>query len=121
MAHQEHSYVGGAHEQPVAPGVYQEHEHPSERVYITVGAILAVITAVEVFIYYVEAVEDFLVPMLLVLSTAKFVAVVGYFMHLKFDDRRFTWIFGFGLAVALGVFLGTAALFIANTFNLTVW
>ena len=121
MAQHEHSYVGGAHENPVAPGVYQEHEHPGERTYVTVAIVLAIITAIEVFIYYVEAVEDILVPMLLILSAAKFVAVVGYFMHLKFDDRRFTWIFGFGLGVAVACFLGTAAMFIANAFNLTIW
>ena len=114
MAHQEHGYVGGGHENPVAPGVYQEHEHPGERTYIMVALILAIVTAVEVAIYYVEALEDVLVPALLILSAAKFVAVVGYFMHLKFDDRRFRWIFVFGLAVAVACYVGTGAMFVYN-------
>ena len=121
MAHHEPAHApahGHGHETPVAPGVYQEHAHPTESVYIRIGTILAVITAIEVFIYYVEAIEDVLVPLLIVLSTAKFLAVVGYFMHLKFDDRRFAWIFGFGLSVALATFLGTAAMFVYNGFDL---
>ena len=34
-----------------------------------------------------------MVSILLTLSFAKFVLVVGYFMHLKFDDVRFTALF----------------------------
>ena len=117
MAHHEHDYVGGGHENPVAPGVYQEHEHPGERTYVTVALILAAVTAVEVAIYYIEALEDILVPALLILSAAKFVAVVGYFMHLKFDDRRFRWIFVFGLIVAAACYLGTAAMFLYHTWD----
>ena len=117
MAEQEHGYVGGGHENPDAPGVYQEHEHPGERTYVTVAIILALVTALEVAIYYIEAVGDALVPMLLVLSAAKFAAVVGYFMHLKFDDRRFRWIFVFGLGVAAACYIGTAGMFLYNTWD----
>jgi heme/copper-type cytochrome/quinol oxidase subunit 4 len=101
-----------AHGTAVAHGAYEEHAHPGERTYVLVALILAIVTAVEVAIYYIEAVEDILVPTLLLLSAGKFVAVVGYFMHLKFDDRRFRWIFIFGLAVALACYLGAAAMFI---------
>ncbi|CAA9545409.1 MAG: hypothetical protein AVDCRST_MAG73-2364 [uncultured Thermomicrobiales bacterium] len=95
------------------------HEgHPDDRTYITVAAILAVVTAIEVAIYYVEAIEDFLVPILIVLSVGKFVAVVGYFMHLKFDDRRFTWIFVAGLLISISVFIGAAAMFGADDYSL---
>ena len=122
MAHHEPAHAPGhgaehGHDGRVARGVYEEHAHPAENVYIRVGIILAIITAIEVAIYYIEAIEDVLVPVLIVLSAAKFVAVVGYFMHLKFDDRRFTWIFGFGLAVAVATFVGTAAMFIYNEFD----
>jgi cytochrome c oxidase subunit 4 len=81
------------------------HEHPTERIYIKVAIILSIITAVEVFIYYIEAFESILVPALVILSAAKFVTVIGYFMHLKFDDRRLSWIFGGGLALAVAVFV----------------
>ena len=114
MVEREHSYVGGGHENPVAPGVHEEHEHPGERTYVIVAIILAAVTAVEVTIYYIEAIEDILVPALLLLSAGKFAAVVAYFMHLKFDDRRFRWIFIFGLSVAAACYIGTAAMFIYN-------
>jgi cytochrome c oxidase subunit 4 len=87
---------------------------------VLVALILAVVTAVEVAIYYIEAVEDILVPTLLILSAGKFAAVVGYFMHLKFDDRRFRWIFIFGLAVALACYLGTAAMFIFHEWDVPI-
>ncbi len=83
------------------------HSHPGERVYIKIAAILATITALEVAIYYWETVRDFLVPMLIVLSTIKFVMVVGYFMHLKFDDKRLAWIFAGGMGLALAIYIGT--------------
>lgn len=86
-------------------------EHPGERTYINVAIILTIVTAVEVAIYYIEGLRDFLVPMLIVLSVAKFVAVVGYFMHLKFDNRLFRWIFVLGLLVTASVVMALLAMF----------
>ena len=92
-----------------------EHEsaHPGERKYIEIAAILAAITIVEVVIYYIDWVHDkgLLVPVLLTLSAVKFATVVGYFMHLKFDDRRLTWIFASGLVVAFSIIMALYALF----------
>ena len=73
--------------------------HPGPVEYIKIGSILAVITAVEVGIYYVEAIEDALVPILIVLSALKFSLVVMWFMHLKFDSRVFSWLLAGGLAL----------------------
>jgi cytochrome c oxidase subunit 4 len=86
------------------------HEHPGEREYIRIAIILAIITGIEVLIYYIEAFEGILVPALVALSTIKFVMVVGYFMHLKFDDKRLAWIFASGMALALSIYIGTWAL-----------
>jgi cytochrome c oxidase subunit 4 len=86
------------------------HEHPGEREYIRIAIILAIITGIEVLIYYLDAFNDILVPCLVVLSTIKFVMVVGYFMHLKFDDKRLAWIFASGMALALSIYIGTWAL-----------
>lgn len=85
---------------------HDAHAHPTERDYIKIAAILAIITLLEVVIYYVEAVENILVPMLIILSTIKFTMVVSYFMHLKFDDKRLTMIFLMGMVFALGTFIG---------------
>jgi cytochrome c oxidase subunit IV len=110
---------GGHGPGPAMPGtkpgtdhlVDHHEEHPGPRTYVEVAIILAIITAVEVAVYYISAVRGFLVPMLLVMSIAKFLAVVGYFMHLKFDDRRFRWIFGAGLAISLSVVVALIVMF----------
>ena len=76
-----------------------QQAHPGPLEYIKIGLILAVITAVEVGIYYIEAIEDALVPILIALSALKFCLVVMWFMHLKFDNRLFAWLLVGGLAL----------------------
>lgn len=85
------------------------HEHPTEKVYIKVAIILSMVTAIEVIIYYIDALSGILVPALLILSGFKFMVVVGYFMHLKFDDKRLTWVFVSGLALAVVIFIAVFA------------
>jgi cytochrome c oxidase subunit 4 len=78
--------------------------HPEARQYVTIAIILAIITAIEVAVYYVTAVKDLLIPMLLVMSVIKFALVVLWFMHLRFDSRIFRRFFLIGLVLALLVF-----------------
>lgn len=80
------------------------HEHPSPRKYVNIAIILSIVTAVEVAVYYIEAVESFLVPMLAVMAFAKFVLVVAYFMHLRFDSRIFRRFFVTGVLLAFAIF-----------------
>jgi cytochrome c oxidase subunit 4 len=82
-----------------------EQAHPGPMEYVQIGAILAVVTAIEVAIYYVDALADVLVPILIVLSAAKFGLVVLWFMHLKFDSRLFSWMFVGGIALASTLFV----------------
>ena len=91
-----------------------EHAHPGSRTYIVVALILSVITAVEVAVYYIPALLPLIFPILLVLSAIKFVMVVGWFMHLKFDHVSFTWYFGGGLGLALSIVLALIVLQIAT-------
>ncbi len=74
-----------------------EHEHPGVMQYVLIAAILAIITAIEVATFYIESLESALVYILIPLSVLKFVIVVGYYMHLKFDSKLFTWLFGTGM------------------------
>jgi cytochrome c oxidase subunit 4 len=74
--------------------------HASPAFYWGIGGILTVITAVEVAIFYIPALEGVLVPLLLALSAAKFVLVVMFFMHLKFDSKIFSGVFLAGLVLA---------------------
>lgn len=81
------------------------HAHPSEMVYIKVALVLVAITAIEVAIWYIQWFHDSgaLIPTLAVLSIVKFVTVVGYYMHLKFDDARYRYTFICGLVLAASI------------------
>jgi cytochrome c oxidase subunit 4 len=79
--------------------------HPTPAEYIQIGVILAVITAVEVALYYVDAAPEAINPLLILLSVLKFALVVLWFMHLRFDSRLFTVLFTGGLLLAASVFI----------------
>ncbi len=88
-----------------------ERPHPTPLTYIKVGAVLAIITAVEVWLVYQPALRDILIAPLLLLSGLKFALVVLFFMHLKFDSRLLSALFSGGLILALSVALALMALF----------
>jgi cytochrome c oxidase subunit IV len=83
---------------------HPQHIHPSDRKYIKIAIILAVLTAIEVGVYYIEMDDRALIAILMPLMIAKFAIVAGYFMHLKFDSPLFTKLFVAGLAFAVGVY-----------------
>lgn len=74
--------------------------HPTPATFVKVGAVLAVITAVEFLILYVRGMSALVVTILAVLSAAKFFLVAAYFMHLRFDPRILTAIFAVGVTLA---------------------
>lgn len=81
---------------------HDEHGHGHGwKFYTVVGVILTIITAVEVAIFYVPALESILVPTLLILSAAKFAIVVMFYMHLKSDHNLFSFMFLAGLLLAV--------------------
>ncbi len=82
-----------------------EETHPSALEYVQIGVILAIITAVEVGLYYLDLDFTLLVTLLLMLSVVKFGMVVLWFMHLKFDASLFAILFAGGLALTFGVFI----------------
>ena len=91
--------------------------HPSEWQYVKIAIFLAIVTAIEVALYYVaenETVASVQTPVLLVLAAVKFGVVAMYFMHLKFDNRLFRRLFVTGLITAVFVYvvyLGTLGFF----------
>jgi cytochrome c oxidase subunit IV len=90
----------------------ETHAHGSPpRFYLTIGVILAVITAVEVAITLVGIERIILVPLLLVLSFAKGSCVVMFFMHLRGDARIFQFLFIVPLTIATSMILVFLALF----------
>ena len=88
-----------------------EHQHGmSNAGYIRIAIILAAITGLEVSTYYVDFGVLFL-PALLIMMGIKFVMVVSYFMHLKFDNKVFSFLFYAGLVLAVGVYAAFLATF----------
>jgi len=90
------------------------HDHPSDSRYIVIALILAIVTAAEVVASYIDLGWAFL-PALLGMMAFKFIVVVRLFMHLKFDNRVFSWLFFTGLILALFVYL--VALFTFRFFD----
>lgn len=85
--------------------------HPGWKTYVAVGAILTVITAIEVAIFYIPALASVITPVLLTLSGAKFIIVVLFYMHLKFDSPLFGRVFFAPLFLAVLVVIGMVILF----------
>jgi cytochrome c oxidase subunit 4 len=79
-----------------------------------VAAVLAVITAVEIAVFYITVLARVLAPTLIVLSIAKFALVVMFFMHLRFDHRVFRWLFVGPLVLAVSIVLVLMALFLTG-------
>ena len=97
---------------PTTPGdPVKEHAHPGAAEYLRIAAILGVITAIEVAVFYIPAMAQWLVPTLLVLSAIKFVLVVMFYMHLKFDHPTFSWLFVLGLTIAAAIIMSLMLLF----------
>lgn len=89
-----------------------EHPHPSSSVYLKVATVLAVVTAIEVAVYYVlESTPHLLAAALLALSATKFGLVAAFYMHLKFDSKLYTALFSGGLLVAGSIAIAFMALF----------
>ena len=89
----------------------EHQQHPSTGTYITIAAVLTVITLVEVGVFYVPALESVLAPILLTLSAAKFLLVVMFYMHLKGDHPLFTVMLTVPLVIAVGVAIALMILF----------
>jgi cytochrome c oxidase subunit 4 len=79
--------------------------HPSPKEYVRIGVILAVLTALEVAVAYTDVPHAILIPTLFLLAIVKFALVVLWFMHLKFDDRRYARFFMIGLSGAAILYL----------------
>lgn len=86
--------------------------HGTPAFYTLIGAILSVITIVEVWAFSWVELGKWLVPLMLVLSLGKFILVVAFFMHLRFDRKYYSWVFG--ACMLLGVAMFIAILLLIN-------
>ena len=80
-------------------------EHPSAKEYIRIGLILGALTALEVWLSYSGIDHTAMIAMLLLAAVLKFSLVVLWFMHLRFDDRRYARFFVMGIVGASTLYL----------------
>jgi len=90
----------------------EAHSHPTPGTYLKVALVLFALTALEVLAFEVgrnagmpmhSAVEPIVVPILLILSAAKFALVAMFYMHLKQDSKLFSHFFVWPLILAAGL------------------
>ena len=97
-----------------AAAEHAEHARPahaSRGTYWMIALILGIATLLEVAVFYVPLLHAVIVPILLVLSSIKFVLVAGFFMHLRYDRPVLTAVFAGGLVVAIVIVLALYFLF----------
>ena len=82
------------HSQPEVP---ERHGSPSEGTYFAVFLALAILTLTELAVTYIPIVK---VPLLLGLAVTKAWLVIQFYMHLRYDNRIFTWSFLIPVAIA---------------------
>jgi cytochrome c oxidase subunit 4 len=92
---------------------HQPHaHHPSPKEYVKIAIVLAVLTAIEVALFYVEdAVGALAAPLLVILAFLKFVIVIGWYMHLRFEKPTLSRFFSAGFILALFLYAVVLASF----------
>ena len=95
-----------AHQVQPRHSTHDDKEHWTEIQYIKLAFGLAIVTALEVLLIYIQDdVGALFLPLMLTMMAIKFFAVVLFFMHLKFDNRLFGLLFYTGLGLAVGVYV----------------
>jgi cytochrome c oxidase subunit IV len=97
-----------------APDHGHGHDESKFPLYVQIAMLLAVITGVEIIAVFLPFAKWFLVTILVVLSTVKFMFVIFYFMHLRWDKPFCTILFFIGLVLAAGTMWALIALFNAE-------
>lgn len=81
--------------------------HPTTGQYVKIAILLAIVTAIEVALFYIDEAVDMAGwdgPMLIILSFFKFIVVIGWFMHLRFEKPLLSRFFAGGFILALGLY-----------------
>ncbi len=98
------------HSESVSHEQADEHAHPKDSFYVKIALFLAILTGLEIALSYVHwgSLGTYL---LFALMIVKFVSVVMFFMHLRFDSKIFGYLFWTGLGLALTVYVAALATF----------
>jgi len=82
--------------------------HPTPGQYWKIAAFLAFVTAAEVAMFYIDRELELGIlnaAILLSLSAVKFLVVVGWFMHVRFERPMISRFFTAGFALACSLYL----------------
>lgn len=86
--------------------------HPTIKDYWKIAALLFVLTAIEVALFYVDEALDLggiNVALLIILALLKFVIVIGWYMHLRYEKPLLNRFFTAGFVLALTLYTVTLA------------
>ncbi|HTU00825.1 MAG TPA: cytochrome C oxidase subunit IV family protein [Candidatus Sulfotelmatobacter sp.] len=94
----------------------QGHELEQNKfwIFVQIAMLLAVITGLELVTVYLPFMRWLLFSVLVVLSTVKFMFVIFYFMHLRWDRAFCTILFFIGLFIAAAIMWALLRLFGAD-------
>jgi cytochrome c oxidase subunit 4 len=98
------------------PTAAHGHEEAQSKfwIFVQIAMLLAVITGLELVTVYLPFTRWLLFSVLAVLSTVKFMFVIFYFMHLRWDRALCTILFFIGLVLAAGTMWALLQLFGAD-------
>lgn len=97
---------------PAATAPAAGHHEPSKfHIYVQIAMLLGVITGIEIALIYLPLAKWVIVGTLVLLSAIKFLYVIFYFMHLKWDKVFCTILFFIGLVLASGTMWALLHLF----------
>jgi cytochrome c oxidase subunit IV len=91
-----------------APG----HAEPSKlHIYVQIAMLLGVITGLEIVLVYLPLARNLVFGLLALLSAVKFMFVIFYFMHLRWDKVFCTILFFIGIVLTVGTMWALLHLF----------
>lgn len=85
----------------------QHVSHPTPAQYVKIAVALAVLTAIEVALFYINnslQLGWINTAALLLLAFLKFFVVVGWYMHIRFEKATVSRFFTFGFALAFSLY-----------------
>ncbi|HEY5891283.1 MAG TPA: cytochrome C oxidase subunit IV family protein [Acidimicrobiia bacterium] len=81
--------------------------HPAPAMYWKIAVVLAGLTAIEVAMYYIDrelGLGFANAAILIALAVAKFIIVVGWYMHLRYEKPMLNRFFTAGFVLALSLY-----------------
>lgn len=97
-----------------APAHDHGHDEDKFHIYVQIAMLLAVITGVEIVVIYLPFPKALVITVLALLSVVKFLYVIFYFMHLRWDKPFCTILFFMGLIIGGGTLWALLEIFSAH-------